>query len=179
MGDGHGATRGEGADRVVEGTGLVSAAETRRAYVELLAEYLGTRLELDPACILGRDRESDPARARMLIMYWLRRQGWSLPAIAEAVERDHSTVNYACNAMPRRLATDPDLADLLRHMPAPSVRVFTEPSLVELYDRLTRALAEATYYGEQIKERMESERVPQRVSREQFERRIAGWEATA
>jgi hypothetical protein len=49
---------------------------------------------LPPALLLSRSRREDVCEARWLAMAWLWRDGWSMPRIAAALGRNHSTVAH-------------------------------------------------------------------------------------
>lgn len=153
----------------------MSLEEARRAYAVSLAEYIGQRMGISTDRIFEPERgEQNISQARQLLCYALRDHGWTLYDIGTVVARDHSTVSHAIARIHSRLRVDAELRSLYTSMPRSDVRVFTEPSLVELYNRLTRALAEAQSYSEQIQRRLNEESVPRRVPTP-IESRTAGW----
>lgn len=159
----------------------MSPQEARAAYVQSLAAYLGERYGIEPAAILDREsRKYSFALSRHLIAYRLYKQHWTNKEIGELLRLDHSTISGAIARITRQIVNDPELASDYAGMPAFGVTSFTEHDLVQLYERLTRALAEAQFYGDRIREHLASESVPRRVTNlvtaDTFERRLRAWE---
>lgn len=63
--------------------------------------------------VFDRDRHATVALARQLAMAAARRHGYSLPAIGQAFDRNHTTVLHAERSVAARAAADPRIAGLL------------------------------------------------------------------
>ncbi len=142
----------------------MTALDDRMAYVQMCAEVLGSRHGIEPSAILGRTRVYAPTLARHLIIYRCWRMGWTIVAIGGLFGLDHSTISHAKDRIPRLLATDADAAADYASLPAfEGARLFTEPSLVDLYQRLTEVVAEAYSLRERIEAKLAAESVPVRL----------------
>lgn len=147
---------------MLAGTGEHSAI--RRQYVESCADFLSDRMGVPCGAVLGGDRTPEPALARMLIMLRVRSYGWSLPEIGKLFNRDHSTVHHGVTKAARLIRCDSELASIYTAIPAWGERVFTESSLTEKYECLTKLLAEAALVHEAIRAELSRQSVPTRVS---------------
>lgn len=142
----------------------MTALDDRLAYVQMCAEVLGSRRGIEPSAILGRTRVYAPTLARHLIIYRCWRTGWTTVAIGGLLGLNHSTISHATGRVPRLLTMDAAAAADYDSLPAfEGARLFTEPSLVDLYQRLTEVVAEAYSLRERIEAKLAAESVPTRL----------------
>lgn len=145
----------------------MTADEARLLYVERLANYMGSRLLVEPSDILGARRGAvHVTAARQLIMYWLRdRLHWEVQAIGDALGRDHSTVSTGVFRMRRCLPGDSELTEALRSMPRWYEQQFTSGDLVTLYQRLRHHLDQADAVKAELDAALLQQDIPQRALR--------------
>lgn len=68
------------------------------ALANLFIYEAAIRRGLDPAVVHGRSRKPLACQARWEVMKRLRKLGYSLKAIADAIDRDHTTVIHGFRA---------------------------------------------------------------------------------
>lgn len=117
--------------------------DDRDEFARTVAGYFATALAIPLDRVYGRTRAGGPTLVRQLTWLHLRRLLWSLDEIGDAFGREHSTVHSQLAVIERRVRYDTDLQGMCNGAPCATDRVFTETSLVALYARLTRLVAEA------------------------------------
>jgi chromosomal replication initiator protein len=91
----------------------------RPATVAAIVQRVAAAFGVSPAELQGPSRLRTVLTARQVAMYLLRELvGLSLPRIATALGRDHTTVRHACQKVADLLTTDDRLASLVRQMKA-------------------------------------------------------------
>jgi len=85
------------------------------AEIDEIATQVGERLGVDPDALLGKTRRRPVQRARHIAIHVARyRLGWSLPKLGKHFGRDHSTILDSLRVADRLLATDREVAELVR-----------------------------------------------------------------
>ena len=96
-----------------------------------------------PEEIYGRGRKLQPAEARAVSMWSLRQRGWQLVAIAQAFDRDHSSVSTAVSKVGRRIRADArfrEIVEVVAGVPLvePSEVESAEAALVAIHEERAR-----------------------------------------
>lgn len=74
--------------------------------------------QVDRAALLGRSRVARIAEARQALAWALRQSDWTLEAIGELLDRDHTTIIYAIDRIDRKARHNPPFAARLQALTA-------------------------------------------------------------
>ena len=91
--------------------------------------------------IFGNSRVVRVSEARHALAWALRQNGWSLEAIGAFLNRDHTTIIYAVDAINRRMERVPRLAERLVALAANEPPPDWQARLIVIEDELTRLQA--------------------------------------
>lgn len=82
-----------------------------------LLQRTAVRLGVDLVDLTGRSRQKHIAEARHVAAYLVRhRCDWSYKAIGQLLQRDHSTVLYAVEAIEARITCDRRLSSIISEL---------------------------------------------------------------
>jgi chromosomal replication initiation ATPase DnaA len=92
------------------------AAQMRGDVVAKRLEQAGGLFRVTEAQLLGPSRRQEIARARHVVAWLLRQDGFSFPEIGRHIGRDHTSVMNSCRRVDGERAADPEVREMLDGM---------------------------------------------------------------